>query len=92
MVPLKTIGITRREQGLDADLGNAKVVLFPAFFLLPLLLLLLIAVVSTRWHQPTGAILRSELGCGDEDNPGRGNFPQQPWPSGLQKQSWLSWV
>lgn len=47
---LKPIGISRREPGLDADLDNVRFVLFPVFCLPPLLLLLLIAAVSTRWH------------------------------------------
>lgn len=60
MVPPKPIGITRRELHLDPDLDNTKYVLFPVFFLLPLLLLLLllfITAVSTRWHQPTGTVV-----------------------------------
>lgn len=54
VVPLKT---TRRELGLDPGLDNTRFVLFPACFLPPLLLLLFIAAVSTRWHQPTGPVL-----------------------------------
>ena len=75
MVPLKPIGITRRELGLDPDLDNTKFVLFPAIFLPPLLLLLFIAAVSTRWHQPTGTALHAELGWGGEDDLVGGNFP-----------------
>lgn len=74
MVPPKPIGITRRELHLDPDLDNTKYVLFPVFFLLPLLLLFITAV-STRWHQPTGTVLHTELGWGGENDLVRGNFP-----------------
>lgn len=73
-VPLKPMSITRRQLSLDSDLNSFKSVLSP-LFLPPLLLLFFIAVVSTRWHQPTGTVLRAELGWRDEDNPVRGSCP-----------------
>lgn len=91
MIPLKPIGITRTELGLDPDLDNARFVLFPSFFLPPLLLLF-IAAVSTRWHQPTGTVLHAELGWGGEDDLVKGSLRKQLWQSGLEKQQWLSWI
>lgn len=68
----KHIGIYRREPGLDPDFDNAGFVLFPVFCLPPLFLLLLfIAVASTRWHQPPGTVLHAEPGWGAGDDPRR---------------------